>query len=104
MPATFTISHTMDHAIIEDLEVEFDDFRTRIARLSMSACDVVSEFYQPLGPVDEEIIDLKIVEPDFTEFTIDLEALEAAAAAAQARVTAAAAARFSDTAIYEFAA
>lgn len=58
----FTISHTMDHAIVEELEASFEGFRSRIAMLSLEACGTLTSMFTPLGPVDAEVIDIDAIE------------------------------------------
>lgn len=50
MTTAFTISHTIDQEIINDLEVQFDDFRNRIAMLSFEACGTLTGVYSVFTP------------------------------------------------------
>ena len=58
----FTISHTIDQDILEDLETTFDGFRSRIALLSVEACGTMTSMFGPLGPIDYDIIDIPAIE------------------------------------------
>lgn len=61
------------------LELDFADFRSRIALMNVEACGTLTDMSLPLGSADEEVIDLasiKTVERDVFDLT--------AAAAAEA--------------------
>lgn len=49
---SFTISHTTDQDILTELETTFDDFRSRIALMSVQACGTLTAMFSPLGPCD----------------------------------------------------
>lgn len=53
---------TIDQAIITELTVEFDDFRSRIARMSLAASGTLTGMFSPLGPVAEDVIDITTIE------------------------------------------
>jgi len=58
----FTISHTVDQAILVDLENEFDGFRSRIASLCIEASSTLTSMFGPLAPADTEVIDIPAIE------------------------------------------
>ena len=68
----FTISHIIEQEILADLEVDFDSFRSRIARLSVQTCGTVTDMYTPLGPCDREIVDIDLTSDEL----IDIEVFE----------------------------
>ena len=64
----FTISHTTEQEILAELEVEFEDFRSRIALLSVEAIGTLTDMFSPLGPEEEvQIIDIDAIEWDHFE-------------------------------------
>jgi hypothetical protein len=58
----FTISHTIDRGILDDLETAFDGLRSRIALLSVEACGTLTSMFGPLGPLDCNVIDIPAIE------------------------------------------
>ena len=66
----FTISHTIDHAIVDELESAFEGYRSRIAMLSVEACGTLTSMFTPLGPVDVDVIDIEAIE--WEQFELDL--------------------------------
>ena len=69
MTSTFTISHTIDQEIVDQLETEFDGYRSRIARMSAHAGDTLVEMFGPLGPAQPDVIDIEAIEFE----TVELE-------------------------------
>lgn len=55
-----TISHSATEDSLFDLELEFADFRSRIALMGVEASGTLTEMFLPLGAieVDEQVIDL----------------------------------------------
>ena len=70
----FTISHTIDRDIVEEIEATFEGFRSRIALLSVEACGTLTSMFTPLGPVDTEVIDIEAIE--WEQFELELVAAE----------------------------
>ena len=68
----FTISHTIDRDILEDLESTFEGYRSRIALLSVEACGTLTSMFSPLGPVEADggVIDITAIECE--QFELDL--------------------------------
>lgn len=67
-----TISHTTEHDIFAGIEVEFADYRSRIALLAVEAIGTLTDMFTPLGPVAEvPVIDIEAIEWD----SFDLAAL-----------------------------
>lgn len=80
--SNFTISHTVDQDILDDLENEFNSLRSRIAALTIRASGTLTSMFGPLGPVDGDVIDIKAIE--FEQFALELvpsDAVEELAAA-----------------------
>lgn len=66
----FTISHTVDQAILVDLENEFDGFRNRIASMSVEASTTLTSMFGPLAPAAGDVIDIPAIE--WEQVTLEL--------------------------------
>ena len=66
----FTISHTVDQEILDELETTFDGFRSRIAMMSVEASGTLTSMFSPLGPVDPSVIDIEAIE--WEQFELEL--------------------------------
>lgn len=75
--ANHTISHTIDQAILTELETTFDGFRSRIAMMSVEACGALTAMFAPLGPIDTDVIDIEAME--WEQFELELVPAEDAA-------------------------
>ena len=71
--AAFTINHTVDQHIIDELETEFDAFRGRIALLSIEACGTLTGIFTPMIPAELEVIDIDAIEAE--QFELELGTL-----------------------------
>ena len=79
----FTISHTVDQEILDELETSFDGFRSRIADMSLEASATLTGMFSPLGPVVGDVIDIEAIEWEQFELALvpaDTTVLELAAA------------------------
>ncbi len=78
----FTISHTIDQEILDELEGTFDGFRSRIALMSVEACGTLTSMFSPLGPDDTDVIDIEAIE--WEQFELELVPADDAAVLALA--------------------